>query len=109
MATTIEKPPSGTNLPWHSLTADEVCRELDVNPDVSLSQQEVIRRREKYGANKLAEEAKEPGWKAFLRQYRDLMQLVLLGTAIVSIASIQEVTTGLVIIGLTVLNALMGL
>ena len=109
MATTIEKPPSGTHLAWHSLTAEEVCRELDVNPAVGLSEQEVIRRREKYGANKLAEEAKEPGWKAFLRQYRDLMQLVLVGTAIVSIVAIQEITTGLVILGLTVLNALMGL
>jgi P-type Ca2+ transporter type 2C len=52
---------------------------------------------------------KEPGWRAFLRQYRDLMQLVLLGAAIVSIVALQEFSTGIVIIGLTVLNAILGL
>src|SRR3954447_24876846 len=109
MATTIEKPPARTGLPWHSLTADEVCRELDVNPDVGLTQQEVTRRREQYGPNKLAEEAKEPGWRAFLRQYRDLMQLVLVGAAVVSIVAIQDVSTGVLVLGLTVLNAVMGL
>ena len=54
------------------------------------------RRRARYGPNKLAEEAKEPGWKAFLRQYRDLMQLVLVGAALVSIVALQDVSTGLV-------------
>ena len=70
---------------------------------------EVERRRAQVGPNKLAEAKKEPGWHAFLRQYRDLMQLVLLGAAIVSMVALQEFSTGLVIIGLTVLNALLGL
>ena len=78
-------------------------------PAAGLDAAEVERRRAEYGPNKLAEEAKEPGWKAFLRQYRDLMQLVLLGAAVVSIVALQEVSTGLVVIGLTVLNAVMGL
>ena len=94
---------------WHGLTAEEACRRLDVDPAVGLSAAEVTQRRQQYGSNKLAEEAKEPTWKAFLRQYRDLMQLVLLGAAVVSIVAIQDVTTGLVVIGLTVVNALMGL
>ncbi|HEX3087959.1 MAG TPA: HAD-IC family P-type ATPase, partial [Ilumatobacteraceae bacterium] len=91
------------------LTIDEVCRELDVNPDVGLTTAEVTKRRAKYGSNKLAEEAQEPTWKAFLRQYQDLMQLVLVGTAVVSVVAIQDVTTALVVFGLTVLNAMMGL
>ena len=37
------------------------------------------------------------------------MQLVLLGAAIVSIVALQEFSTGIVIIGLTVLNAVLGL
>ena len=105
----IEKSSTIDDLPYYSLTIDEVCRELDVNPDVGLTTQEVTQRRAKYGSNKLAEEAKEPTWKAFLRQYQDLMQLVLVGTAVVSIVAIQDVTTGLVVFGLTVLNAMMGL
>ena len=94
---------------WHGLPAEEVCRRLDVDPAVGLSTTEVTARRQKYGANKLAEEAQEPAWRAFLRQYRDLMQLVLLGAAIVSIVALQDVSTGVVVIGLTVVNAVMGL
>ena len=94
---------------WYGLSADDVCRRLDVDPATGLSAAEVVKRREQYGSNKLAEEAKEPSWRAFLRQYRDLMQLVLLGAAIVSIVALQDVSTGLVVIGLTVVNALMGL
>ena len=94
---------------WYRLSTEEVCRRLDVDPAVGLSAAAVLERRQRYGPNKLAEEAKEPGWRAFLRQYRDLMQLVLLGAAIVSIVALQDFSTGLVVIGLTVVNALMGL
>src|SRR5262245_47435092 len=94
---------------WYGLDADEVCRRLDVDPAAGLSAAQVTERRARYGPNKLAEEAKEPGWQAFLRQYKDLMQLVLVGAAVVSIVALQEVSTGLVVLGLTVLNAVMGL
>src|ERR1700748_3069287 len=66
-------------------------------------------RRDQYGPNKLAAAKKERSWHAFLRQYRDLMQLVLLGAAIVSMVALQEFSTGIVIIALTVLNAILGL
>jgi P-type Ca2+ transporter type 2C len=101
-------PPDGPG-DWYRLPADEALRRLDVDPAAGLSAAEVVERRARYGANKLAEEAKEPGWRAFLRQYRDLMQLVLVGAAVVSIVALQDVSTGLVVIGLTVVNALMGL
>jgi Ca2+-transporting ATPase len=106
-ATTFAAPDSA--IEWHGISADEACRRLDVDPAVGLTDQQVLDRRQQYGPNKLAEEAKEPTWKAFLRQYRDLMQLVLVGAAIVSIVAIQDVSTGLVVLGLTVVNALMGL
>jgi P-type Ca2+ transporter type 2C len=92
---------------WYRLSAEDACRELGVDPGRGLDESEIVQRRERYGPNKLAEEKREPGWRAFLRQYRDLMQLVLLGAAIVSIAALQEFSTGIVIIGLTVLNALL--
>ncbi len=94
---------------WHALTASEVCERLSVDPRSGLPSAEVERRRAEHGPNKLAEAETEPGWHAFLRQYRDLMQLVLLGAAIVSIAALQELSTGIVIVGLTVLNAILGL
>jgi Ca2+-transporting ATPase len=95
---------------WHGLTAEEACERLGgVDPATGLDASEVERLRQQYGPNKLAEAEKEPAWRAFLRQYRDLMQLVLLGAAIISMAALQEFSTGVVIIGLTILNALLGL
>ncbi len=102
----------GTGRPvvaWHGLTAEEVCKGLAVDAAHGLDAAEVERRRAEVGPNRLAEAATEPGWHAFLRQYRDLMQLVLVGAAIVSIAALQEFSTGIVILGLTVLNAVLGL
>jgi P-type Ca2+ transporter type 2C len=101
--------PAEGSTDWYGLSDEEVCRRLDVDPAVGLSASEVAQRRERYGSNKLAEEAKEPAWQAWLRQYRDLMQLVLVGAAVVSIVALQDISTGVVVLGLTVVNALMGL
>ena len=106
-ASTVEAPRDVTA--WHTLTAVEVCSRLGVDTQSGLDAGEVEKRRAEHGPNKLAEQAKEPGWHAFLRQYRDLMQYVLLGAAIVSMVALQELSTGLAILGLTVLNAVLGL
>src|SRR6187397_1516648 len=94
---------------WHRLPVDEVLAERGVDPQDGLSAEEVEKRRAEHGPNKLAEGEKEPGWHAFLRQYEDLMQYVLVGAAIVSILALQEFATGLAIFGITVLNAVLGL
>ncbi|HSC74294.1 MAG TPA: HAD-IC family P-type ATPase [Gaiellaceae bacterium] len=96
-------------VPWHNLSPDEVLSRLGVDAQRGLDTAEVEQRRAQAGPNKLAEAKPEPGWHAFLRQYRDLMQLVLVGAAIVSMAALQEFSTGIAIIGLTVLNAILGL
>jgi len=75
---------------WHGLTSEEACARLEVDPKDGLDAAEIERRRAEVGPNKLVEAEKEPGWHAFLRQYRDLMQLVLVGAAIVSVAALQE-------------------
>ena len=93
---------------WHGIGSEEALERLDAHVS-GLEAGEVERRRAQYGPNKLAEAKQEPAWRSFLRQYRDLMQLVLLGAAIVSIVALQEFSTGIVIIALTVLNAVLGL
>ena len=67
------------------------------------------RRRAKYGPNRFADAPKEPRWQAFLRQYKDPMQIVLLAAGILSLFLPDQVATGVVLIGLTLLNAAMGL
>jgi Cation transporter/ATPase, N-terminus len=101
--------PTEERTDWYALSVDDTCRRLDVDPAAGLSASEVVARRQRFGPNKLAEEAKEPVWEAFLRQYRDLMQLVLVGAAVVSIVAPHDISTGVVVLGLTVVNALMGL
>ena len=47
--------------------------------------------------------------QAFLRQYQDFMQIILLGAAVLSLVVTGEVGTTIVLVGLTIFNALLGL
>src|SRR5437762_754379 len=73
-----------------------------------LSDEEAAERLARNGPNKFAEAAKEPRWRAFVRQYEDLMQVVLVIAGVGSLA-LGELGTGLVILSLTLLNAVLGL
>ncbi|MBO0713828.1 MAG: hypothetical protein J2P59_03645, partial [Acidimicrobiales bacterium] len=48
-----------------------------VGAEQGLSSAEVALRARRFGPNKFAEAKTEPRWRAFLRQYADLMQIVL--------------------------------
>ena len=104
MAATTENQPN-----WYTMTPEEVGRALEVHPARGLSAADVQQRLQKYGPNQLAEKKKEPGWQAFLRQYQDLMQFVLLGAAIINQVVVGEWGTTLVLVGLTIFNAVLGL
>lgn len=69
---------------WHNLEPAEAMIELDVKRS-GLSDSEVTARRLKYGANKLAEPERVPGWKRFLSQYNDPLNYLLIGAAIVAL------------------------
>src|SRR4051794_9054955 len=89
--------------------ATEVARDLDVDPERGLSSEEAARRLSRFGPNMLAGGKKEPGWRAFLRQYEDFMQLILLGAALVNQLVTGDAGTTVVLAGLTVFNAVIGL
>jgi len=93
---------------WHTLSIDEALSAQGVDAATGLSQEEAETRLKQYGPNKFAAKKKEPGWLAFLNQYRDPMQIVLLVAAIVSIF-IQQWSTALLLIVLTLFNALLAL
>jgi P-type Ca2+ transporter type 2C len=94
---------------WYTLPSEQVAKELGVDPAKGLSKAEAASRLQKYGRNELAGKKKEPGWQAFLRQYKDFMQILLLGAAIVNQVAVGEWNTTLVLIGLTIFNAVLGL
>jgi P-type Ca2+ transporter type 2C len=93
---------------WHTLSADGVLRAEKVDERSGLSSAEAAARAERFGPNKFDAGKSEPRWRAFLRQYTDLMQIVLLAAGVVSLL-LQEWETGIVLIALTLFNAVLGL
>jgi Ca2+-transporting ATPase len=93
---------------WHTLNADLVLQAEKVDEQSGLSSAEAASRAERFGPNKFDAGTVEPRWRAFLRQYTDLMQIVLLAAGVVSLL-LQEWETGSVLLVLTLFNAVLGL
>jgi len=95
--------------PVSGVEADEVAQRLGVDPARGLTNTEAASRLETHGRNELAAGKKESGFQAFIRQYQDFMQIVLLVAAIVNLVVTGDVGTSLVLAGLTLFNAVIGL
>ena len=89
--------------------AAAVARQQGVVVEHGLSSEEARTRLAAFGPNQLAGAKKESGFRAFIRQYEDFMQVILLVAAVVNLAVTQEVGTSVVLAGLTVFNAVIGL
>src|SRR4051794_33461 len=94
---------------WHTVTLDDLFTLQGVDERVGLTTEEAATRRQKVGPNRMDEVKQEARWRAFLRQYADPMQIVLLVAAIGSFYPIKQYGTALVILGLTLVNAIIGL
>jgi Ca2+-transporting ATPase len=94
---------------WHSLTPTEAAQKLGVDLAKGLATTEAAHRLQQYGPNKLAEKKPESRLKKFLRQYQDFMQIILLVTGLISLILLGDTQTFLLLIGLTILNAFLGL
>ena len=79
--------------------AVEVAQGIGVDPAVGLSADEARSRLASHGPNRLAAGKAEPGWRAFLRQYEDFMQVILLAAAVVNQIGSESYTdaTGLTV------------
>jgi P-type Ca2+ transporter type 2C len=69
--TSLTKAPPDQKPIWHTLSTDDALRDQGVAAATGLSQAEVSKRLQQYGTNRFAAAKKEPGWRTFLRQYRD--------------------------------------
>lgn len=94
---------------WYEMSPEQVAQQLGVDPQKGLSKSEAQSRLQKYGPNQLAAKKKESGVQAFLRQYKDFMQILLLGAAIVNFIFQQPLGTTILLLVLTIVNAVMGL
>jgi P-type Ca2+ transporter type 2C len=104
--TTGRREVAGRN--WYSRTPAEVASDLGVDPAVGLSAARAAELLSADGPNALPEEKPKPGWRRFLDQYRSYMQIILIAAAVVSLL-IKEWSTGVLLLALTVLNAVIGL
>ncbi len=93
--------------PWHAVPADDVLQRLRSNLGTGLDSDEVVRRREQYGPNRLPEAGKRGPLMRFIAQFNNILVYVLL------FAGFAKLMLGLwidaaVILGVVVINGLLG-
>jgi len=93
--------------PWHARPAADVAAALTTDPRAGLSAEEAARRLERHGPNAIREKGRRGPLRVFLGQFTDVMILVLIAAAVVS-GFIGELRDTLAIIGIIVLNAVIG-
>jgi Ca2+-transporting ATPase len=99
--------PATTGRNWYARSTDEVTTALDVDPAVGLTTARAAELLATNGPNALPEEKPKPGWRRFLEQYRAYMQIILVVAAVVSLL-VKEWSTAVLLLALTVLNAVIG-
>ena len=77
--------PPAEDKQWFALAGEAVAAALEVDAHAGLSPAEAATRLERYGPNAFAATKTESRLQAFVRQYRDPMQIVLLVAGIVTI------------------------
>jgi P-type Ca2+ transporter type 2C len=104
LATQIQ-PPKQAN--WYALSADEVAKELAVDPQRGLNSAEVAQKTQQFGKNALPVEEGRSKLKLLLAQFADVMVIVLIVAAVISYF-IGDAKDALIILAIIVLNAALG-
>ena len=97
---------------WFNKEIKDVEKELETNQETGLSQEEVTKRREKYGLNQLKEKKKKSLLMRFIDQFKDFSIIILIIAAIVSgfvgVAQGEGITDTIIILIVVILNAVIG-
>ena len=91
---------------YHQQSSVEVMEKLDVT-EKGLNNQEVQIRQEEYGPNALEEGKKTSTIAVFFAQFKDLLVIILMIAAIISLL-LGEVESTIVIMIVVILNAVLG-
>ncbi len=94
-------------LTWHAQEIDKVISALNSDPHLGLSSQEAKRRLEEYGPNELRKEKKASAWSIFLRQFKNILILILLVAVILSVL-IGEILDAAMIAIIVLFSAVLG-
>jgi len=92
---------------WYARSPEDTAAALTVDAAQGLTSVEAAARRTKYGPNQITAEKPPSVWAIALQQLRDPMNIMLVAVAVVSFA-IGEVSTGIMVAFLIVLNLVLG-
>ena len=92
---------------WFSKSIDKTLRELDVAPQVGLSEKEAENRFIKYGPNRLEGQKKKTILQLFFAQLRDALIYVLLGAAVITLFMGEYIDTVIILL-VIIINAVLG-
>ena len=92
---------------WHAVEAAAVAQAFGVDPATGLAAAEAARRLEEQGPNALAEPPREPAWRGFLRQFRELVVWILLVAAGLA-ATLGDWADAAAILAIVLVNAVIG-
>lgn len=92
---------------WHTKSKEEVEKALETSFEKGLSEEEAVKRLEKYGSNELEHKKRRTIWNMLIDQFKDFMIIILIIAAIVS-GLLGEITDAVIILAIVILNALMG-
>ena len=97
---------------WFNKTVDEAISTLKTDAEKGLSQEEVLKRQEKYGLNELKAKKKKSLIVKFLEQFKDFMIIILIISAIISgvigVAQGEGITDTIIILIVITVNAIIG-
>ncbi len=91
---------------FFSRNIEEIFNYFEVSKN-GLSEEEVEKRKEKYGLNQLNEKRKDGFVKVFLEQFKDLLVFILIISGVISILS-DNVESTIVIFTVIILNSVLG-
>lgn len=91
---------------WYQMDAASVLKEMD-SKEEGLSRQEAKHRLQEYGENALQEGKKKSALQVFAEQFKDLLVIILLIAAVISMVS-GNVESTIVIIAVLIMNAVLG-
>lgn len=97
---------------YYAYTTDEIEKEMSVKRNKGLSSDEVEKRLQQHGQNRLTESKNQTLWSLFIQQFKSFMVLILLIAAIVSgvigIIHGEGLLDTYIILGILLVNAIIG-
>ena len=76
-----------SGIPWHATSNEAIIQNFEVDEVQGLTAEQLITHRNSYGLNKLEQKEQEPWLMSYLGQFKEFTTVILLGTALIAIAT----------------------